>query len=91
MEIIGLRKTVISRLSFYFVSEIKNKSSVAYEKTGANKFLMTLTRKKESSRMVTIQKSADGKKYKFCFCPESRCMVKTGEKRIWKFFPELLR
>ena len=91
MEIIGLRKTVISRLSFYFVSEIKNKSSVAYEKTGANKFLMTLTRKKESSRMVTIQKSADGKKYKFRFCPESRCMVKTGEKRIWKFFPELLR
>lgn len=91
MEIIGLQKTVISRLSFYFVSEIKNKSSVAYEKTGANKFLMTLTRKKESSRMVTIQKSADGKKYKFRFCPESRCMVKTGEKRIWKFFPELLR
>lgn len=91
MEIIGLRKTVIARLSFYFVSEIKNKSSVAYEKTGANKFLMTLTRKKESSRMVTIQKSADGKKYKFRFCPESRCMVKTGEKRIWKFFPELLR
>lgn len=90
MEIIGLQKTVISRLSF-LLPEIKNKSSVAYKKTRENKFLITLTRKKESSRMVTIQKSADGKKYKFRFCPESRCMVKTGEKRIWKFFPELLR
>ena len=90
MEIIGLQKAVLSRLSF-FVSEIKNKSPVTYKKQEQKKFLITLTRKKESSRMVTIQKSADGKKYKFRFCPESRCMVKTGEKRIWKFFPELLR
>mgnify|MGYP000142880754 FL=1 len=90
MEIIGLQKTVISRLSF-LIPKIKNKRPVAYKKTRSNKFLIALTRKKESSKMVTIQKSADGKKYKFRFCPESRCMVKTGEKRIWKFFPELLR
>ncbi len=90
MEIIGLQKTVISRLSFLF-RKSKINALLLIKKTRVNKFLITLTRKKESSRMVTIQKSADGKKYKFRFCPESRCMVKTGEKRIWKFFPELLR
>ena len=46
MEIIGLQKTVISRLSFYFVSEIKNKSSVAYKKNKSKQISNHLDKEK---------------------------------------------
>ena len=85
--IIGLKDSHLTAVFLFAKANVK--------KTGkgnhGNGYFIGLTRKHDFDRMVTIQKSADGKKYKFRCCPESRCMVKTGEKRIWKFFPELLR